>query len=70
VLDGLSLTIPILKVRAKAPGTTLSGGEQQMLAITRVMRTGARRNGSEPLPARDTETSIGLSSAKPGMGTK
>jgi len=33
---------PILKERAKAPGTTLSGGEQQMLAIARVLRSGAR----------------------------
>ncbi len=33
---------PILKERAKAAGTTLSGGEQQMLAIARVLRSGAR----------------------------
>jgi branched-chain amino acid transport system ATP-binding protein len=33
---------PILKERGKAPGTTLSGGEQQMLAMARVLRTGAR----------------------------
>jgi branched-chain amino acid transport system ATP-binding protein len=33
---------PILKERAKAMGTTLSGGEQQMLAIARVLRNGAR----------------------------
>ena len=33
---------PILKERAKAGGTTLSGGEQQMLAIARVLRSGAR----------------------------
>jgi branched-chain amino acid transport system ATP-binding protein len=33
---------PNLKERAKAPGTTLSGGEQQMLAIARVLRSGAR----------------------------
>jgi branched-chain amino acid transport system ATP-binding protein len=35
-------TFPNLKERAHAGGTTLSGGEQQMLAIARVLRTGAR----------------------------
>jgi branched-chain amino acid transport system ATP-binding protein len=35
-------TFPILKIRSKALGTTLSGGEQQMLAIARALRTGAR----------------------------
>ncbi|MFG1607662.1 ABC transporter ATP-binding protein [Actinoplanes sp. NPDC049265] len=33
---------PVLAARRKAPGTTLSGGEQQMLAIARTLRTGAR----------------------------
>jgi branched-chain amino acid transport system ATP-binding protein len=33
---------PVLAERRKAPGTTLSGGEQQMLAIARALRTGAR----------------------------
>lgn len=33
---------PNLKGRDKSPGTKLSGGEQQMLSIARVMRTGAR----------------------------
>ena len=33
---------PVLRERAKALGTTLSGGEQQMLAIARVLRSGAR----------------------------
>ena len=33
---------PILKERGKAGGTTLSGGEQQMLAIARVLRIGSR----------------------------
>ncbi len=33
---------PILKERGAAMGTTLSGGEQQMLAIARVLRSGAK----------------------------
>jgi branched-chain amino acid transport system ATP-binding protein len=33
---------PILKERGRAMGTMLSGGEQQMLAIARVLRSGAR----------------------------
>ena len=33
---------PNLKERLPAGGTTLSGGEQQMLAIGRILRTGAR----------------------------
>ncbi len=44
---GLSLEeiyelFPNLKDRSSAPGTKLSGGEQQMLAIGRILRTGAR----------------------------
>jgi branched-chain amino acid transport system ATP-binding protein len=33
---------PNLRERLRAGGTTLSGGEQQMLAIGRILRTGAR----------------------------
>jgi branched-chain amino acid transport system ATP-binding protein len=33
---------PNLKERLGSPGTKLSGGEQQMLAIARILRTGAR----------------------------
>ena len=33
---------PNLKLRRKSPGTRLSGGEQQMLAIARILRTGAK----------------------------
>ncbi|MCI4427588.1 MAG: ABC transporter ATP-binding protein [Burkholderiales bacterium] len=33
---------PNLKERASSPGTRLSGGEQQMLAVARILRTGAQ----------------------------
>jgi len=33
---------PNLRERAASPGTRLSGGEQQMLAVGRILRTGAR----------------------------
>jgi branched-chain amino acid transport system ATP-binding protein len=41
-LDRVYEYFPVLADRRRAPGTTLSGGEQQMLAIARVLRTGAR----------------------------
>ncbi|HMD03555.1 MAG TPA: ABC transporter ATP-binding protein [Candidatus Baltobacteraceae bacterium] len=41
-LEKIYELFPILRERAKAMGTTLSGGEQQMLAIARVLRSGAR----------------------------
>jgi branched-chain amino acid transport system ATP-binding protein len=33
---------PNLRERATSPGTRLSGGEQQMLAVARILRTGSR----------------------------
>jgi branched-chain amino acid transport system ATP-binding protein len=44
---GMSLSeiyamFPNLEERANSPGTRLSGGEQQMLAVARILRTGAR----------------------------
>jgi len=41
-LDEIYTMFPNLKERAKSPGTRLSGGEQQMLALARILRTGAR----------------------------
>lgn len=41
-LDKIFSVFPVLKERAAYPGSKLSGGEQQMLAIARVLRMGAR----------------------------
>lgn len=40
-VDEIFTLFPNLKDRLKSPGTKLSGGEQQMLAIGRILRTGA-----------------------------
>jgi len=41
-IDELYAIFPQLLERAGSPGTRLSGGEQQMLAVARILRTGAR----------------------------
>jgi branched-chain amino acid transport system ATP-binding protein len=41
-LDQIFALFPNLKERLNSQGTKLSGGEQQMLAIARILRTGAR----------------------------
>ncbi len=41
-VDAIFQLFPNLRERLNSPGTKLSGGEQQMLAIGRILRTGAR----------------------------
>ena len=41
-LDEIYAMFPNLQERAGSQGTRLSGGEQQMLAVARILRTGAR----------------------------
>ncbi|MBC7599520.1 MAG: ABC transporter ATP-binding protein [Polaromonas sp.] len=41
-IDEIYAMFPNLEERASSPGTRLSGGEQQMLAVARILRTGAR----------------------------
>ncbi len=40
-LDEIDALFPNLRERAHSPGSRLSGGEQQMLALARILRTGA-----------------------------
>jgi len=41
-IDEIYAMFPNLRERAQSQGTRLSGGEQQMLAVARILRTGAR----------------------------
>jgi branched-chain amino acid transport system ATP-binding protein len=40
-LEEIYTLFPNLKERRMSPGTRLSGGEQQMLSVARILRTGA-----------------------------
>ena len=41
-VDDIHQLFPVLRERAKSQGTKMSGGEQQMLAIARILRSGAK----------------------------
>jgi branched-chain amino acid transport system ATP-binding protein len=66
-LEEIYQLFPNLKARAASQGTKLSGGEQQMLAIARILRTGAQfllldepTEGLAPVIVQQIGNTIGL----------
>ena len=68
-LDRIFALFPNLRERLASQGTKLSGGEQQMLAIGRILRTGARLCCSTSRP-RAWRRSSSSRSARPSARSK
>ena len=69
-LDRIFELFPNLKERLSSQGTKLSGGEQQMLAIGRILRTGARLFSSTSRPRALRRSSFSRSARPSACSSK